>query len=316
MLNSGHRQSGEVIRAVAVGDDFEPRRFSTWSPVAIAAIGKLPGTLEDRSIQINLKRRTPTEKVERWRFDHAPRVLGPLVRQCVRWVADNLDGLKAADPATPTQLHDRAADNWRPLLAIADLAGGEWPARARSAAETLSAGAEDEGWGAMLLADLRGMFAAADEDGWLATQEIIKRLTAMEERPWPTICRGDKPISVQKLGSMLKPFGIYSSPNKEKTARGYKRDALEDAWGRYARETPKEGANDPSSRPESSNGKASKQNTIRPEHELSGRIDDREFPSNGAGFGRTDGSTPPEEGAGAREHDFDAEARARFGGDA
>ena len=49
VLNSGHRRTGEVIRDV--GDDFEPRRFSTWAPVAIAAIGKIPGTLEDRSDQ-------------------------------------------------------------------------------------------------------------------------------------------------------------------------------------------------------------------------------------------------------------------------
>jgi putative DNA primase/helicase len=40
-------------------------------------------------------------------------------------------------------LHDRAADNWRPLLAIADAAGGAWPERARKAALTLAA-ADDQ----------------------------------------------------------------------------------------------------------------------------------------------------------------------------
>lgn len=51
VLNSGHSRSGAfVIRTV--GKDFEPRRFSTWAPKAIAMIGKLPGTLADRSIRI------------------------------------------------------------------------------------------------------------------------------------------------------------------------------------------------------------------------------------------------------------------------
>jgi hypothetical protein len=31
-------------------------------------------------------------------------------------------------------LEDRAADTWEPLIAIADLAGDGWPARARTAA--------------------------------------------------------------------------------------------------------------------------------------------------------------------------------------
>ena len=40
----------------------------------------------------------------------------------------------------PASLDGRAADNWRPLIAIADLAGSEWPARARRVAESLAVG--------------------------------------------------------------------------------------------------------------------------------------------------------------------------------
>jgi hypothetical protein len=43
ILNSGHRRGGSVIRTV--GEDFEPRAFSTYSACAIALIGKLPATL-------------------------------------------------------------------------------------------------------------------------------------------------------------------------------------------------------------------------------------------------------------------------------
>ena len=37
ILNSGHRKGAAIIRTV--GDDHEPRQFSTWSPAAIAMIG-------------------------------------------------------------------------------------------------------------------------------------------------------------------------------------------------------------------------------------------------------------------------------------
>ena len=139
------------------GEDYEPRRFSTWAPVAIAAIGKIPGTLDDRSVKVELRRRGVGEQVERWRADRAHH-LADLMRRCARWAADHLEDLRAADPDVPEQLHDRAADNWRPLLAIADQAGGEWPARARAAAVTLSAGAAAEGRREMLLADIRAVF--------------------------------------------------------------------------------------------------------------------------------------------------------------
>ena len=38
------------------------RRFSTWAPAAIAMIGRLPDTLEDRSVSVSLRRRKPTGK--------------------------------------------------------------------------------------------------------------------------------------------------------------------------------------------------------------------------------------------------------------
>ena len=50
ILNSGHRRNDAfVIRADGI--------YSTWAPAAVAMIGRLPGTLEDRSISVRLKRR-------------------------------------------------------------------------------------------------------------------------------------------------------------------------------------------------------------------------------------------------------------------
>ena len=55
--------------------------------------------------------------------------------------------------SVPDGLNDRAADNWEPLLAVADRAGGDWPERARKAAVALSGNGvvKDDSAGVMLL---------------------------------------------------------------------------------------------------------------------------------------------------------------------
>ena len=123
VLDAGHRRDGAVIRTV--GDDHEPRRFSASAPVALAAIGHLPGTIEDRSIRIGLRRRRPDEPAEPLTLDRIGK-LEELARKAARWTADHAAELAAADPAMPEGVVNRAADNWRPLLSVADLAGGAW----------------------------------------------------------------------------------------------------------------------------------------------------------------------------------------------
>ncbi len=85
----------------------------------------------------------------------------------------------------PAELHDRAADNWRPLLAIADAVGGGWPERARWAAVALTraSGEETEAPGITLLADLREL-CTAEKGGVLFTAEILTALVNREDRPW------------------------------------------------------------------------------------------------------------------------------------
>ena len=73
VFNSGHtRTAAKIIRCVE--PDFRPRIFSTFAARVIARIGKLQGTLEDRSIAISLRRKTREEQVERLRRDRLERV--------------------------------------------------------------------------------------------------------------------------------------------------------------------------------------------------------------------------------------------------
>ena len=93
-------------------------------------IGKMPSTLTSRSIRIELQKKQPGANVKPLRVDRLDH-LKPLLQQAARWVADNKIKLGAIDPDMPAGIGNRTADNWRPLIAIADVAGGDWPERAR-----------------------------------------------------------------------------------------------------------------------------------------------------------------------------------------
>ena len=235
VLNSGHtRTTAVVIRAV--GDDHDPRAFSTWCPKAIALIGKLPDTLGDRAIEVAMARRPAGESVKRLRQDRIESECADLRRQATRWATDYLHELQDADPQVPASLHDRAADCWRPLLAVADLAGGDWPAQAREAAKALSSVTDDAEQPAavLLLADVRAIFDAKDAQE-LSSSDLTEDLKAMDSRPWATWGKHDKGLTTHALARLLKDFKVH--PFKLRfgadTPNGYSRQSFEDAWARY-----------------------------------------------------------------------------------
>src|SRR5262249_50841412 len=99
ILDSGHTKVGaNIVRNVDVGrGNFAQRRFSTWAPKALAVIGNLRGTLEDRSIIVPLQRKPRGIKVERLRR-RDKKDYADLRRQAKRWAADNLNKLVDPDP--------------------------------------------------------------------------------------------------------------------------------------------------------------------------------------------------------------------------
>src|SRR6266852_5060601 len=156
-----------------------------------------------------MRRRAPGEALERLRRAHLASGLEPLRRRAARWGVDHEAALRGADPAVPPELHDRQADNWRPLLAIADRAGGAWPELARRAAacRLSGAGAEPEQGAAVpLLADLRALFARTGAAP-LATTAILRHLVALEERPWAAYT-GGQPLTPRPLATWLAGFQI------------------------------------------------------------------------------------------------------------
>ena len=230
-INSGHnRAAAYVLRCD--GEDNEPRRFTTWAPKAIALIGKLPPTTASRAIHIPLRRMITTETVKPAREDRMD-YLVPLNRRLARWVADNEAALRAADPDMPTTLTGRRADNWRALVAIADVAGGDWPARSRKAAEALTAKDANATRGIMLLSDIRDIFADKGVDK-IFSKDLATTLGGMLDRPWPEWIKG-KPITDRQIAALLEPFEIQPRNVRIGTeqSKGYKLEQFEDAFSRY-----------------------------------------------------------------------------------
>lgn len=230
ILNSGHlRRNAYVIRTA--GEHHEPRQFRTWGPKAIALIGKLPATLSSRAIHIEMRRKTTSERVTPLRFDRLEH-LERLQRQAARWAADNADALRQADPKMPTALHGRTADNWRPLVAIAELGGEWWAERARSIAAKHGSERIEETAGVMLLEDAFAYFRELGKEE-CNSADLVAWLVDREDRPWCEWKAG-RPLTQRQLARLLEPFGIAPKQIwKGRNLRGYKTGQFSDAFTRY-----------------------------------------------------------------------------------
>ena len=229
ILNSGFRFDGVVHRCD--GDDHEVKEFPTFGPKAIAGIGDLPPTVADRSIEIQLHRKGPKDKVERFRkYD------GREIRaKCQRWTDDNADGVEDVPVELPGALTDRQQDIWEALFQIAAVIGGHWPETIRTASLKLSgSNAKPESQAALLLADIRDLFVKHDLDR-LTSAEICLRLAEMLERPWPEYRHG-KPITPNQLGRAIARFKVATRSLRlpdGQVIRGYMRTDLEEVFSTY-----------------------------------------------------------------------------------
>lgn len=228
VLDSGYRTGGNSIRTV--GENFEPRVFSTHCPVAIALIGKLKDTVSDRSIHIAMKRKLPGETTASFRHGRTGD-LAAFANKAARWVVDNAAAIRVREPDMPTGIINRAADNWAPLLAIAEVIGGAVVDQARQAALAACGFEEELSYGVMLLTDIREAFGTKKE---IASVALVAALVAMCDRPWGECNRG-KMLTQNWLARRLKPFGVHPKNvgPKSDQAKGYTLESFADAFKRY-----------------------------------------------------------------------------------
>jgi putative DNA primase/helicase len=237
IVNGGHTpDTAWVIRCD--GKQFEPKRFSTWAPKALAMIGKPPETILDRSIVINLARKLPDQTVKKLRRQDRAQ-LHALRDQLASLIAPHINALRDATPALPPTLNDRAGDSWEPLLAIADLAGGHWPDTARRAATHLSGdGMDDDAESADLLSNIREVLGAHSGDS-IFSAELVDRLIERQDWRWAS-CADGHPLTQKQLASRLEAFDIRSKTVRQgdDVRRAYMVASFQDAFQRYLRPLP------------------------------------------------------------------------------
>lgn len=207
IMNAGHHCLGSVIRCV--GKDLESRSFSAFAPCAIASIGKVPDTIMDRGIIINMRRLAANEHVEHFRPRMVAEDFNLLRRKCQRLMNDYEEKLKTIFPEPVEHLLNRAFDNWESLFIIADAIHGTPNEEVRRLAIKMtrrSQGDDTASQKTMLLQDIRQIFAEQKAE-WMYSASLCNYLASLEERPWAEISRGNK-ITVNKLANMLKDFGI------------------------------------------------------------------------------------------------------------
>jgi len=250
IVNAGYRHTAKAYRSD--GKSFEPRAFSAFGPAAIAGIGYLEPTTESRCIPILLPRRKGLERFISFLFEDDANAIADRLEA---WATDEVTAfLRTYRPEFPAELRSRHVEVWWNLFGIADMAGGEWPARARKAALALHVGQEDSSalsTGVLLLAHIREAFDDADADR-ASSSEIIHALVSNEEGPWAKwwaaeVSRahreGESPrVAAADLARKLKGFErADGTPIKPRvirmpgdfTSRGYVRSDFEAAWETY-----------------------------------------------------------------------------------
>jgi putative DNA primase/helicase len=239
-MNSGYSRKGRQMRCV--GDENEVRAFRTFAPFVYAMVGKPTNTFDSRTIPIEMRKATPEKARALLSLedeDNEDKRLSDMGRKAARWVADHRDKLAKIRPDMG-ELVNRPAMNWRPLFAVADLAGGDWAARARKAAAAAMRARGDQDIKAELIVDIKGVMDASPAVEEWASAMLAEHLVRLEGRPWAEFGKAQKPITQNTVARLLRPFGIAPTRigPEDGRARGYRRWQFKEVFDAYAAPPP------------------------------------------------------------------------------
>jgi putative DNA primase/helicase len=190
---------------------------------------------------VRRRRDQPVTRLRKRELDAAAQ---PIIASLKEWSGDKrvIAWLRDARPKMPQGLGDRAEDICEPLLAIAEMAGGDWPAKARAALVRLKAkgDTDDEDTKTQLLSSIREIFQTLKPDH-ISSKDLLERLIDREDEPWAAWWKKDfdngntKGLGA-KLAKMLKPFGIVSRTIRAadgSTPKGYPLASFNEAFDCY-----------------------------------------------------------------------------------
>ena len=219
----------------------------------------MPRQQQDRSVVVSLKKALAKDVSEHLRDGTSPELVR-LQKQLAAW-SRRLGELP--EPTLPEVLKHRAGrtgDNWRPLIAIAELAGDAWKELALAAVTEADTAETRPSRVQRLLTSIKNVFDNLSDDEKdrdkagnlierIETGKLLAKLISDETEEWGTANRG-KAISWywlrDNLRGLLDPPGSAqwqlsnTGPNAAKTdhRRGYYRYQFNSAWETYLPETP------------------------------------------------------------------------------
>lgn len=256
ILNAGIGRNAKVTRCGGLNRD-KIEEFSVYGPKVFGQIGDLDGVLADRSLPVPMKRKTKADVVQRYRSRTVDSIGQAIHDKLEQWAGENGDRAAVVyDKLEPFDIdNDRMADLLTPLQAVLTVLEGSEGSegifkggpRTGTPLETLRGYAEGlderdreqetQTPGVRLLAACREIFGTFKEpptggSKWLGTDQLISVLVQREEEPWHRWNKG-QPITRETLANLLRPYGIRSAFNKERTGKGYYAYNFGEAWNRY-----------------------------------------------------------------------------------
>lgn len=224
VINSGFEVGGCVGRCSP--NTHAPEDFDVYGPMALGHVGHWPmpryRTTVSRMITVRMDRLAANQKVE---MVPAADAFSELNRKLTRFRQDSLELLKKADPQLPGI--GRAADKWRLMCAIADLAGDDWSHRARG---LIDAKQDQQGRFTDLLGHVRDIFLNR-ATGFVSTDTMVSDLLANHDvyKEWS---RG-KEITKAALARALDDYDIHPTKHGHNNERGYLLAHCEKSFASY-----------------------------------------------------------------------------------
>jgi hypothetical protein len=237
VINHGFEADGIVRRNIPDPKlGYRVELFPAFCSMALTGIGRLPETIEDRSIVLRLRPKPKGVTVERFNTRQVKRQGNELRAWAASWAKRHGEELIRPEddpsPVFPAGLDDRAEDCWEPLLLIADLAGGDWPTWAREGAIRLSGGRDtaSDTDPLHLLDDVRDVMEGMKWPEKVWASELVDALRRLDDAPWGEM--NGHGLTTWRLTHQMREFEIRSHDVRkgEVTRKGYDLLDFMPAW--------------------------------------------------------------------------------------
>jgi hypothetical protein len=214
ILNAGYKHGAVCIRCV--GQSKSPEMFNVYCPKAFAGIGDMvDNTTASRAIHIHMARQNPDDRAAIFREEEIAMEVAGIRTFLGVWAEQATEALRRVRPIVPEEIKDgRQISIVEPLLAVADMAQGDWPDKAREAAVYAFQQPTEDSEGTQLLRSIRAVFETRNTER-ITSYDLIGDLIKLEDSdaPWSgwwerDYSKGNWHGAAGRIARMLKLYGI------------------------------------------------------------------------------------------------------------